>query len=50
MGIYRDEVLVVMGPSPTSSADTMRILSILGGDDEDGEDEDGEDEDEAVDS
>ena len=42
MGVYRDEALVVMGALATSSADTMRILSILAGDDEDEEGEDEE--------
>ena len=42
MGIYRDEVLVIMGALADVSADTMRILSILGGDDEEEENEDEE--------
>ena len=40
VGIYRGEVLVIMGALADISADTMRILAILrGADDEEDEDE-----------
>ena len=41
MGIYRDEVIDICGGLADISSDTLQILAILRGDDEE-DDEDGE--------
>jgi hypothetical protein len=38
-GIYRGEVLAIMGALADISSDTLEILTILGGEDHDGEEE-----------
>jgi hypothetical protein len=42
MGIYRDEVQAIVGGLADVSSDTLQILAILRGDDEDDEDADEE--------